>query len=97
MSKAFDKELAKLRGTLDGMAETALAMVADTVAALVTREPARMGGILDREAEVNRVEMEIDDLAWKMIALRQPMGSDLRLIITAIKVNGILERIADGR
>jgi len=95
MGKAFDKELSTLRATLDRMSEAALSMVADAVGALVAREPKRLRGILEREADVNRLEMEIDDLAWKMMALRQPMGSDLRLIITAIKVNGILERIAD--
>lgn len=95
MGKAFDKEQAKLRATLEGMAETALSMVSDAVGALVARDPHLLRGMLERENEVNRVEMEIDDLAWKMIALRQPMGTDLRLIITAIKVNGILERVAD--
>lgn len=101
MSRAFEKELATLRERLDEMADLVQAMITDAIDALVRREPARrgvaapQGPVLEKERRVNQLEMEIDDRAWKMIALRQPMGSDLRFILCAIKVNSVLERIGD--
>jgi phosphate transport system protein len=50
---------------------------------------------LQNEAEINRMEIEIDDLAVRLLALQQPMATDLRLLTSAIKINNDLERMGD--
>lgn len=95
MGKLFQNEIKKLHELLDEMADTAFGMVSDAISALVERSNKNFGKIRICETRVNRLEMDIDDLAWKMFALRQPMGTDLRIIIASIKVNAVLERIGD--
>ncbi|HNY10735.1 MAG TPA: phosphate signaling complex protein PhoU [Candidatus Wallbacteria bacterium] len=95
MGKLFEKEVENLKELLKEMSDIAISMISDVIEALVTRDASRMKSLNEKETSVNRLEMEIDDLAWKMIALRQPMGTDLRFIIASIKVNSSLERIGD--
>lgn len=95
MGKLFEKEVESLKEHLKEMSDIAISMISDVIAALVTRDASKMKQVDKKEKSVNRLEMEIDDLAWKMIALRQPMGTDLRFIIASIKVNSALERIGD--
>ena len=47
------------------------------------------------DAEVNALQIEIDDRAFKLLALHQPVAIDLRMIVAAIKINADLERIGD--
>jgi len=95
MSKAFEKEIESLKDNLKKMSELVVSMIRDVVVALVNRDGEKLKILLEHEKLVNKYEMDIDDLAWKMIALRQPMGTNLRFIIAAIKVNSVLERIGD--
>lgn len=77
------------------MAGKAEAMIHKSVQALVQRDLALSDEIPHLEDEVNHLQLEIDDRAFKLLALRQPMAHDLRLIIAAMKISGDLERIAD--
>ncbi len=95
MSKVFDQELEQLRKSIKEMSLITQSMIHETIEVLVTRDNTKVKKIYENEDRVNKIEMCIDDMAWKMIALRQPMGMDLRFIITAIKINPLLERIAD--
>ncbi len=71
-------------------------LIADSVRALTERDSA-LGRAGDRGAtsEVNRLEVEIDELCRRILALRQPAASDLRFITTALKIVTDLERIGD--
>src|SRR5215472_8464213 len=51
--------------------------------------------VIRDEPRVNRMEMEIDGLATRLLALRQPVARDLRLLTAALKINTDLERIGD--
>jgi phosphate transport system protein len=95
MTKYFETELDLLKQTLLRMAGKAEAMIHKSVQALVQRDMALSEEIPHLEDEVNRLQLEIDDRAFKLLALRQPMAHDLRLIIAAMKISGDLERIAD--
>lgn len=91
----FDLELDQLKKhilTMGGMVE---AMVADSFAALVARDAESAEHVRERDHEVDRLEMTIDDLAVRIIALRQPAASDLRFIIAALKISTDLERMGD--
>ncbi|MCI0412656.1 phosphate signaling complex protein PhoU [bacterium] len=95
MTRYFDEELDLLKQTLLRMAGKAEAMIHKSVQALVQRDLALSDEIPHLEDEVNHLQLEIDDRAFKLLALRQPMAHDLRLIIAAMKISGDLERIAD--
>ncbi len=51
--------------------------------------------VLDREEAINRLDIEIDEMAMRLLALRQPMAADLRFITSAMKISSDLERIGD--
>lgn len=95
MTKYFETELDLLKQTLLRMAGKAEAMIHKSVQALVQRDMSLSEEIPHIEDDVNRLQLEIDDRAFKLLALRQPMAHDLRLIIAAMKISGDLERIAD--
>lgn len=95
MSKLFEQDLQQLRSTLNEMADVTKTMIADVIQTLVKRDASKISAIYANENRVNQLEMKLDDIAWKTIALRQPMGMDLRFIIALIKINPLLERMAD--
>ena len=51
--------------------------------------------VLWKEAQINQKDIEIDELATRLLALYQPMARDMRFLTAAIKINGDLERIGD--
>ena len=69
--------------------------IADAVAALINRDDDQARLIIERDHTVNRMDVEIDDLCIRLLALHQPAASDLRLITTGLKITTDLERIGD--
>ena len=65
------------------------------VQALMERNLEAAEAIAHGDEEVNALQIEIDDRCIKLLALQQPMASDLRLITSAMKINADLERIGD--
>jgi phosphate transport system protein len=70
-------------------------MIGDAVKALVERDESVLPVILQRETQVNRLQIEIDEMCLTLIALHQPAAGDLRFIMGAAKTNADLERLAD--
>ena len=66
-----------------------------SVLTLTEKDPQPAQKVLQNEAEINRMEIEIDDLAIQLLALQQPMATDLRFLTSAIKINNDLERMGD--
>jgi phosphate transport system protein len=95
MERHFDEELNELKHQLTKMCALAETMIGDAIKALVQRDAVALPPILQHEAEVNRLQVEIDEMCFKMIALHQPTASDLRFILGAAKTNTDLERLAD--
>ncbi|NQY12947.1 MAG: phosphate signaling complex protein PhoU [Henriciella sp.] len=77
---------------MGGLAE---AMIRDAARAVVARDVALAETVIERDLEMDRLESEIERNAVRMLALRQPMASDLRNVIGAIKLSGGIERIGD--
>jgi phosphate transport system protein len=69
--------------------------IAQAIRALTTRDESLARSTLERDHMVNRLDVEIDDLSIKLLALHQPAARDLRLITTALKITTDLERIGD--
>ncbi|MCX7885912.1 MAG: phosphate signaling complex protein PhoU [Verrucomicrobiae bacterium] len=95
MERHFDEELTELKRQLLRMCALAETMIGEASRALVHRESAALQAINRQEAEVNRLQVEIDEMCFTLIALRQPTASDLRFILGAAKTTTDLERLAD--
>jgi phosphate transport system protein len=98
MSRAerpFDEELKDLKEKLLEMASRAEEQIGRAVLSLKDRRQPLACEVLDKEADINRLDIEIDDMAMRLLALRQPMAADLRFITSAMKISSDLERIGD--
>ncbi|HSC06387.1 MAG TPA: phosphate signaling complex protein PhoU [Steroidobacteraceae bacterium] len=93
--KGYDVDLAGLRLKLLEMGGLVLEQVQSAVTALAKTDEGAARAVLEREEEVNRYDLAIDDDSITLIARRQPMGSDLRAIISIARVITDLERVGD--
>lgn len=92
---AFTEELDQLSADILRMGGLAEAMIRDASRAVVNRDAALAETVIERDLEMDRLEREVEGKAVRMLALRQPMASDLRNVIGAIKLAGGIERIGD--
>ena len=93
--RRFEEDLKKLREdilTMGGLVED---QIQKAVRSLVDRDSPLAETIIQRDHEVNRLDVEIDDLCIRLLALHQPAARDLRFITTALKITTDLERIGD--
>ncbi len=95
MERQFDQELNALKENLLKMASLAEEAIAKSIKALVERDSTLAKEIIDRDSEINLLEIEISNQCLKLLALKQPMAVDLRFITSAMKIISHLERIAD--
>jgi phosphate transport system protein len=91
----FIEELEELQARLLEMGGLVESAVHHSVLALVERDEDMAHQVLRNEDRINHLEIEIDELAVRLLALQQPMASDLRFITAAIKINTDLERMGD--
>jgi len=95
MERRFEKELQALKERLLVMGGLAETMIHKSVKALVDRDEALIQSVLAHEEEMDLLCIEIDDRCFTLLALQQPMASDLRFLVAGIKINSDLERIGD--
>lgn len=91
----FQEELEQLKARLLEMGGLAEDRVRLAVRALVDRDLATVERVLVSDDAINRLQLEIDDRCFKLLALHQPMAVDLRAIVSAVKINTDLERVGD--
>ncbi|MEW6686061.1 MAG: phosphate signaling complex protein PhoU [Candidatus Edwardsbacteria bacterium] len=91
----FDQELKELKKALIDMASIVEAMTHKSVQALKERNASLAKELIPEDEKVNQYEIEIEERCVTLLALRQPVGSDLRFIVSAIKINNDLERMGD--
>lgn len=95
MKRRFEEELEILKQQLLRMAAKAETMIYHSIQALVKRDLALAQDVKMLENDVNMLQLEVDEHAFRMLALYQPMAGDLRFIIAGMKISSDLERIAD--
>lgn len=95
ISGQFNAELESLRNQLLAMGGQVEQQLTTALDALMKLDSGVAESIVRNDDEINQMEMTIDDECATIIARRQPTASDLRLVITIIKVNRDLERIGD--
>lgn len=95
ISEKFNTELEAIKNHLLEMGGKVEQQLSEAVKALVERDTGEAESIVNRDHEVNQMELAIDDECATILARRQPAASDLRLIVAVMKVNTDIERIGD--
>jgi phosphate transport system protein len=91
----FHDQLGSLKEQLLGMSSKAEERTDLAVEALLTRDRDKANLVIAGDADLNRLEVAVEQAAVELLALQQPMARDLRFIIGAIKVSNDLERVGD--
>ncbi|MFN4328371.1 MAG: phosphate signaling complex protein PhoU [Limnobacter sp.] len=94
-SKQYDAELESLRSQVLQMGGLVENQIVSAIEGLNASDSNIFQEVIRREQEVNRIEMEIDELCNHILARRQPAAVDLRSVLVAIKMIRDLERIGD--
>ncbi|CDX24601.1 Phosphate transport system protein PhoU [Mesorhizobium sp. ORS 3324] len=95
MIRAYDEELKFLSKRIAAMGGHAERMVEQAVAALVNADPGLAQKVIQDDLVLDEGQREIDDKAIVIIAKRQPMATDLREIVGAIRISADIERVGD--
>ena len=93
--KSFDEELERLTKTIVRMGGMSESLLASAVEALRRRDSDLASKVVQSDKEIDDMETEISDSSIHMLALRQPMAGDLRVVVSALKISSDLERIGD--
>jgi phosphate transport system protein len=95
MTRILQREIEKLKKMI--LAESAVVeeSVSKSVRAVKTRDAALAIGVVDSDEDIDQTEVGVEEECLKVLALHQPVASDLRFIIAVLKINNDLERIGD--
>jgi len=93
--KAFDDEIDRLRGLIAEMGGRAEAAIESAMIALQRQDLALAAQVVAEDKRIDAIEAEVEKLVIQVIALRAPMANDLRDVIAALKIVGVVERIGD--
>jgi phosphate transport system protein len=93
--KSYEAELKRLHDLLIAMGGIVENQVALAAEAIMNRDTAAATRAVEEDPSVDALERDVEQLVIRMLALRQPMADDLRMIVAALKITGDLERIGD--
>lgn len=93
--KSFDSDLEHLNSEILSMGELVIQQMEKALRSVVKNDSELAREVIEKDPEIDLIEHNIDTFAIRTIALRQPVASDLRAVISALKVSSHLERIAD--
>ena len=93
--KAFDDDLGRLRALISEMGGLAEHAIGEAMRCLVQRDLDGAHQIIEDDKKLDALQVETERHVVQLIALRAPMASDLRDIVAALKIAGVVERIGD--
>jgi len=93
--KRFDEELERLNATINEMGGLTESQFAKALTAVRDRDSATAEEVIADDARVDALDAAVQEQTVKLLALRQPMAVDLRVVLSSIKIAAALERIAD--
>lgn len=91
----FDQELQELRELLLRMASRAEEQVRDALSAVKRRDAQAAQHSIERDREIDALELDIEERAINLLARRQPMATDLRTLVSTLKISNDMERVGD--
>ena len=93
--KAFDDDLDRLRALISEMGGLAEHAIRESMRCLQQRDVEGAARIVENDKQLDALEIETEKRAVQLIALRAPMAGDLRDVVAALKISGVVERIGD--
>ena len=93
--KAFDDDLDRLRALISEMGGLAEHAIGEAMRCLVQRDVEGAAKVVEDDKKLDALEIETERRAVQLIALRAPMAGDLRDVVAALKISGVVERIGD--
>jgi len=95
MHRHFDQQIDQLKQQVLLMSGRAETIIRKALESLTRRDPALADQVFLDDRLIDRMEIEIEEQCIRLLALQQPLASDLRLITSALKISNDLERIGD--
>src|SRR6202158_6023853 len=95
IARGYDEELHRLINTITEMGGLAESQLGAAIDAVADRDSDLAARVVEGDDKVDQLERDLDNLAIRLLALRQPMARDLREIVAALKIASDLERICD--
>jgi phosphate transport system protein len=93
--KAFDEDLGQLRALISEMGGRAETAIIGSLEALANRDLESAAKIVEGDKKIDELEAEVERQVVRLIALRAPMADDLREVLAALKIAGLVERMGD--
>jgi len=93
--KAFDQDLDRLRALISQMGGLAEHAIGEAMRCLMQRDVEGAARVVEEDRKLDVLEIETERRAVQLIALRAPMAGDLRDVVAALKISGVVERIGD--
>ncbi len=93
--KAFDDDISELRALIAEMGGCAEAAIDDAMLALGRRDEELALRVIQADRRIDELEQRLEKLAVQLIALRAPLADDLREVVAALRIAGVIERIGD--
>jgi len=92
---AFDEDLIQVQAKISEMGGLCEELLAESLESVQNRDPAMARSVIERDRLLDAMEAAIEESVVRVIALRQPVAADLRVLIAAMKIATTLERIGD--
>jgi phosphate transport system protein len=92
---AFDEDLVQVQARISEMGGLTEEVLSKALTSVQSRDAALAREVIDRDKAIDKMETDIEESVVRIIALRQPVAQDLRVLIAAMKIASTLERIGD--
>jgi len=93
--RSFDDDLIAVRAKISEMGGLAEELLSGALQSVQDRNQEQAETVINLDKRLDALEMEVEEMTTRIIALRQPMAQDLRLLIAVLKLSAILERVGD--
>lgn len=95
MERPFDIQIEKLRTKIIKMCSIVDEQIALAINSVLNNDKTLADSVIEMEEKVDKFDVKIERICQKLFALNQPVAMDLRLIMSALKINSNLERMGD--
>ncbi len=95
MTRHIERQIDHLKQKIQFVGTLVEEAISKAITALINRDTALAQRVIESDAEIDRMEVEVEEECLKILALYQPVAADLRFVVSALKMNNDLERMGD--